>query len=107
MTLTRPIPKAAMSIVRILRRDVKRPRMLPQVDSSGYSARWDRKSKGTCAMGLHPKAGNSVPLDSADFPPCKNNRAIKAFYRWHDEQTDAQALVDAIWPRRKRKGGAK
>ena len=38
--------------------------------------------------------------------PFTDDDAIEAFYRWWDEQFDAKAAVDAVWPK-KRKAKAK
>jgi hypothetical protein len=91
MGLTRPIPKAAMPVVRILRRDVPRPKKI--------AFRWSVR----CPLGLHPKAISLTPVDRVGFPPCQSNWAITAFYLWWDDQTDAKAAVNAMWPQKKRK----
>lgn len=100
MSLTSPIPKTAMPIMEVLRRDVPGPKELPQF-SSYNRTRFLRWKKCYCPMGLHPLALSKVPyFDKMDFPPHPKIRAIQVFANWWDDQTDARAAVDAIWPRK-------
>ena len=108
--MIQPIPKAAMPVVNVLRRDVKRPRKLPSYfvppESLVRALRWRMKlpSSGclACPMGLHPLATNSAPGSRASFPVA-SNRAVRKFGTWWDsiERDDRRAAVDAIWPRAK------
>lgn len=93
--LTEPIPKAAMPVVRVIRRDVPRPKKLPTLFGRSLALRFCRFH---CPMGLHPKAKDRTPIVRADFPPC-SDMAIAAFYSWWDAQTDAKAATDAVWPK--------
>jgi len=92
------IPEEAMPVVKMLRRDVRRPKKLPIM--KGNSLRWEN---GCCAMGLHPAATAPCPGWICDFlEPVKSeitSVSIEGFYNWFDAQWDAQATVDAIWPR--------
>lgn len=100
MSLTKPIPDDAMPVVKILRRDVPKPTTLPTSMWQGSieSLRWEEGTRQpSCPMGLHKDATRPCPICSLDFPA--SNTAIRAFYRWFDSQTDAQATVDAIWPK--------
>ena len=95
--LTRPIPPEALAVVEILRRDVPRPKTLPLPAYRGQQLRWEN---GCCAMGLAPNAVAHCPTSKYGFgyaDELQDGVATK-FYIWFDEQTDAQATVDAIWP---------
>lgn len=99
MALTKPIPKAAMQIVEILRRDVPRPEEVPCLEVIlGYRVlRWGKG--GCCPLGVHPKATIPTPEDRESFPvKGATTRAIISFYRWWDRETDGLAAMDAIWP---------
>jgi len=106
MPLTRPIPGEAMSVVEILRRDVPRPKELPMpmVIAACYEGvlprplRWRGKGdRLSCyAIGLHPKSTEQA-YSKEDFP-LASDEEIQAFVHWWDEQTDAHAAVDAVWP---------
>lgn len=99
MPLTRPIPKAAYPVLRVLRRDVKRPRSLPRpYGASGNSLRF---LTCICPMGLHPDAVTTSPIGKNTFPVGPGDNAIATFGEWWDEQTDARAATDAVWPRKK------
>lgn len=70
-----PIPEAAMPVVEILRRDVKRPTELPRRYSpfEPGNTRWNidwkhqKLSTNCCPMGLHPKSLSAAPSWSVDF----------------------------------------
>ena len=92
MTLTRPIPKAARPVVRVLRRDVPKPtRMI------GW---WIKtKERSGCPMGLHPKSLQQTPSFQSEFAGglC-SEKSVMAFAYWWDEQQDYKAAVNAVWP---------
>ena len=92
------IPAAAMPVVRILRRDVPRPKRLPTMRIDEVL----RFKSHCCPMGLHPRATNEEPCFKNHFP-CRSDHAIQEFGFWWDAQTDAKAATDAVWPA-KRKG---
>ena len=99
-----PIPAAAMPVVEILRRDVKRPKRLPKLDD-GDMLCWKIKHKGQwgwyCPMGLHPKSDNSTPAFGESFAGGETKTtAVKSFAKWWDELylLDAAEAVAAIWP---------
>ena len=99
--LTRKIPEVAMSVVEEIRRNVKKPQTLPlSLDQrDGSSLRWGRgKGMFFCPMGLHPKSDHNIPMASGDFAGgvC-SDEAVKAFFMFWDQQSDAQAAVDAVW----------
>ena len=108
--LTRPIPDDALEVVALLRRDVPRPIELPVmqwahmplVNSSQQVLRWSMwQNKWTCCpMGMHPCAKSPVPCSVWSWPVCSSSMAIQVFADWWDEQTDAEAAVQAIWPQR-------
>lgn len=98
------VPTNAMPVVKVLRQDVPRPKGLPMVFSPGRTLRWwrlggigiNQLATVCCPMGLHPKAEAGVPQCVSEFPLAESF-AIRAFYAWWDEQTDAQAAIDAVW----------
>lgn len=93
----RAIPKAALPVVEIIRRDVPRPEELPTLGFENVVLRW-RNKKTKCPMGL-PDASTAVaPAVGTSFAGgvCTDT-AVKAFGVWWDQQTDPQAAVDAVW----------
>lgn len=97
--LTCPIPTGAMPVVKILRRDVPRPTEAPRHIVSDI-LQWQLPGKGACcAMGLHPKSSNN-PITAWYFIQSSNrllDMAVRSFAWWWDQQTDGEAVVDAIW----------
>ena len=99
MSLTRPIPEAARPVVKILRRDVQRPRELPIVCRNMTHLRWPHRAM-SCPMGLHPKSSCSSPELTEDFAYHRTpQEGVEEFANWWDAQTDPQAAMDAVWPR--------
>lgn len=113
------IPRAAMPVVKVLRRDVERPGELPCGETDLTGMAWVKHHPkvppecgpvSCCPMGLHPKSGDPNPeWDDGDgdetcsvFPA--PNIAVKAFARWWDNLKGARAAeaVEAVWPARKR-----
>ena len=96
MPLTRQIPSEAQPVVDVLRRDVPRPTKLPRPAVKwGECLRWGP----CCAAGLHLRSRKPVPYHAWEW--CDDeitDRCFMSFWKWHDEQTDPAALVDAIWP---------
>src|SRR5438094_8086154 len=103
MPLTRPIPKAAMPVVKIIRRDVARPKTLPVAMYAGHPGypcfRW---TDGKCPMGMHRLAKSDTPLRPGSFPKC-SEKQIFEFAVWWDKQRSAQEAVDAVWGRKRGK----
>lgn len=100
VSLTKPIPKLAFPVVRAIRKDVPRPNMLPiSVEYRRHERprflRWNFKC---CPMGLHPLSTVGAPIDPSGFPVkgCEMVHILQ-FVGWWDQQTDAQAAVDAVW----------
>ena len=96
------IPVAAMPVVEILRRDVKKPRALPrsgiqQMMQIVACLRWE---SGKCPMGLHSLSNSRCPFAAWEFAggACHND-AVHAFAEWWDlvPGDQANAAVDAIW----------
>ena len=92
-----------MPVVRILRRDVKRPAKsrLKWVPSEGHERGGNCRFDGWfCPIGLHPAAQSADPISSAGFP-LASNRAIKSTGTWWDSLTlaEARAAIDLIWPK--------
>lgn len=100
------IPVQALPVVRVLRRDVPRPKELPRLARCAaavatkrrYILRfWPPKNHLLCCpMGLHPATPHAEPTPGDGFPA--SDEAVEAFAYWWDTQTDAQAAVDAVWP---------
>ena len=90
-------PPAAQPVLDIIRRDVPRPKELPEGYANGKLLRWNNHS--TCPMGLHPLSVSNTPLNSMSFPPLKNDMAIREFWHFWDSLTEADAAeaVDFIW----------
>ena len=106
MPLTSPIPKAARPVVKIIRREVPRPKTLPIAANimypgpSNYACfRW---ADGKCPMGMHRLAKSKSPIVPGSFPKCSPEE-IFAFATWWDRQNSAQEAVDAVWGRKKGK----
>src|SRR5579885_209511 len=99
----KPIPKRAMPVVEVLRRDVERPDSLPVYRSDYRALRWPWVQFVVCPMGLHARSSHFTPYKASEFSggECKES-AIRAFLRWWDEleERDARAAIDAIWPRK-------
>ena len=100
MSLTRPIPKAAMPVVEVLRRDVPRPINLPMPhfhQTTEFYLRWG----GHCPMGLHLKSTDATPAKRKQFAAgCCPAKSVESFGEWWDLQDNAQAAMDAVWPRK-------
>ena len=92
--LTRPIPATAMPVVNLIRKDVPRPDELPKF--MGYSfLHWPGRK---CLLGLHPESIIGEPENSSQFAGGKcSDEQVEASWKWWDDQTDAQAAVDAVW----------
>ena len=101
----KPIPEAAMPVVEILRRDVERPRELPErVPGFGLGFREQKHGRQIrcCPLGLHPKItihfpSNYIAHRRLGIP----FKTVQAFTdQWWDGLSveDAQEAVDAIWP---------
>lgn len=99
----RPIPKAAMPVVEVLRRDVPKPVDLPRETTPAAGTmvlRWGNNISQMCPMGLHPGSNHPRPDYSMDFADgACSERAVYSFWRWWDslKAADAREAVDAIW----------
>lgn len=96
----KPCPEDALPVVEWIRREVKRPDVLPESKEAGRFMRWDRK----CPMGLLPCAFSYLPMITTEFkspiPEDIGDDELAAFYHWWDmlPAADAQEAVDFIWP---------
>ncbi len=113
MSLTRPIPPEAGPALAVLRRH-ERPKELPHRDHNAVvhaggryltPLRWCDEGDHTgginghehfCPLGLYTEAKSACPKP-ADVPGVPAE-AAEAFMRWWDEQTDARAAVEEVWP---------
>lgn len=98
------IPEEAMPVVKILRRDVPRPKTMPRREG-----RWNPELRwhGRCPIGIHPAAKSKEPGSIWAWPvPGVTDRNILAFVDWWDQlkSHQARAAVDLIWPPKRRKG---
>ena len=106
-----PIPSAALPVVRVLRRDVKRPKRLPTLDViRGLHCNWSRlrfskrkDGRRCCPIGLHAAATAAAPSSVLEFPVVRYF-AIRDFTNWWDSlpASDARAAVDAVWPKKRK-----
>ena len=104
MKLTRPIPKEAAEVVKIIRKDVKRPKELPKPTCSENGEDTHlRFNRLVCPMGLHPNAITETPCTSDDFGCDCITAEVAEFGEWWDEQTNAKAAVEAVWPTKKKR----
>ena len=96
------IPRAAMPVVKVLRRDVKKPNKRKLSNYLGCYYFPPRFPGHACPMGLHPKSTDRVPISVNQFAggACEL-LAIVRFYRWWDMLTlpEAKKAVDLIWPK--------
>ena len=96
------IPRKAMPVVKVLRRDVKRPEKLPIPEDPNFPEdsiclRWDNRD---CPMGLHPKSLNGTPTATEEFADGEcTDKQVEEFLNWWDnlEAEDAKPGMDAIW----------
>lgn len=109
MSLTRQIPSGAGPALDVLRGH-KRPKELPSRDHNASvrvngtylrPLRWrdigsDKKQRLFCPLGLYTKAESPCPKPG-DVPGVLADVA-ESFMLWWDEQTDAVAAVEAVWP---------
>lgn len=104
MTPMPPIPRAAMPVVRILRREVERPKELPRAFPLTGRIGWANLASATvrrCPMGLRHKSILPTPGDALDAGlPFHMDAAVEAFWTWWDslKAEHAGQAVDAIWP---------
>ena len=62
---------------------------------------WSSARHGTCCpLGLLPTAMFGHPIARLHFggDPPVSDQAIREFYWWWDQQTDAVATMDVVWP---------
>jgi hypothetical protein len=111
----KPLPKAAMPVVKVLRRDVPRPKTLPFVTypvATHSCPRWDRRvafcnvyiKEKVCPMGLCSTSKSGTPYVGATFADgvCSDT-SVKSFYHWWDalREKDLPKAMDAIWPKKR------
>lgn len=91
--LTRPVPEAALDVVLLLRREVRRPAHLPVGNPLRFDRVWISGGMGwSCPMGLHPDSRGRDEPCGIPF-----GEAGESFSAWWDEQEDAKAATDAVW----------
>jgi len=125
MSLTRTIPARAMLVVEVLRRDVRRPsvkQLRLGAKELGVLRWFSRDGESVCPVGLHPAATSKYrediyldpdsiykaqwledllrPDDETRLTHRRIEDAFCDFLDWWDEQRDAAAAVEAVWPRR-------
>ena len=103
----KPIPRAAIPVMRLIRSTVRKPQKLPVLSglegekSLRFFFPWSNDEY--CPMGLLPSAADGTPTEvletwNGKHPPASRT-AIKLFWRWWDSLTDARSAVDAVWGR--------
>lgn len=102
------LPEAALPVVEILRRDVKRPEDEPVVEQSVVHGvpRWKRPqhpSLACCPIGLHKAflwCGAPEPREAGEKLGVGFAAAL-SFVKWWDSlaEEEARQAVDLIWPR--------
>lgn len=93
------IPDDVMSVVKVIRREVPRPRSLPTPSRGKRNElRWESRGVRCCPMGLCTRARVGLPLRADTFGYLHvSNSAVRQFGIWWDGQTNAQGAVDALW----------
>jgi len=100
-----PFPSYALPVLKIIRKEVHRPKEMPGILKIGSESylRWLIDEKYFCPMGLCPNATASAPADGHFFRYPVRDHAISQFAHWFDSQTDARAVMDFIWPKKGKK----
>lgn len=92
-------PKSALQVLRIIRKEVEKPKKLPKYLRDDL--RWRHESgRHICPMGLHEDSESWCPTEDWEFAGGRcNEESIKFFADWWDDiiGSDAQAAVDFIW----------
>lgn len=106
MPLTRPYPREAIPVARVLVRDVELPPPskwystgLPvKIHKCGPCLRTtDNTLSSVCPMGLHKLSRSSAPIYTETFAEGEcTQRAVSTFGQWFDEQSSAAAALRAI-----------
>ena len=109
------VPKKAIEVAEIIRRDVLRPKELPVAvklfQHHRPTLRWklldpigQKAIFNFCPMGLHPRSSSACPYFDPDqfaFGERVDLQTMRAFARWWDSLEDPQKAVDALWGRSK------
>lgn len=97
-----PIPPSARRIIEAIRKEVPRPKELPQSsDRDDSCLRWGE----ACILGLLPGAEHPTPWFEGHLPGRKFLRSeISDLITWWDSlgESDAKRACDAIWPKKRR-----
>ncbi len=95
------IPRNCMPVVRILRRDVKRPKLKDLYYNDILE--FPRFKDGKCPMGLHEKSVDDQPTCASDFGNLCTGKQVISFLVWWDKLnlTQAKQAVREIWSKDK------
>ena len=108
--MTLAIPKEAMPVVDVLRRDVEKPRKDTIDASGGFGCGWFSSfTRGglplgfrCCPMGLHDRSCSRTPDCPEDFANGEVESPVPIMYfaNWWDRLSleHAKQAVDLIWP---------
>lgn len=97
-------PKTAEIVLKTIRKEVARSKTLP-ILTEFENLRW-KNSRGyeSCSLGMLPGTRSRSPTDISELPKQTfTAQQVIRFYVWFDRQNDAKAVVDFIWPQKKKK----
>ena len=97
------LPKDVMPVVKVLRRDVKRPSTRGMQARNVKDDTIIRFQNKCCPMGLHYQSKSRTPGYGAEFAhgTCSDTE-VEEFFAFWDELTlsEAKEAVDLIWPKK-------
>lgn len=91
------LPDSIMPVVRVLRRDVPKPKAADLSLIHGVIVLFPR---GTCPLGLHPKSTKNSPWEGSEFAGGEcDDESVVAFYTWWERfgLAGARKAINYIW----------
>ena len=97
MSKLKPVPKAALPIIKIIREESTRPQRLPLPNPCGIL----RFNDGYCPMGMCRKSTYVTPSGPWSFRYSVSEAVIKTFANWWDSIPAklAKQAVERVWGR--------